>query len=106
MLVFYGNQPVLEIKTETQSGANFGNKYGLNRDRLPDSGWGELQWTILTEAEELEETPKLRQLLLEELAYAYGNNTNKFREKLIEFKFIQYEKSIYFIWNYFIIYFL
>lgn len=71
------NQPVLDINEEG---------FGLNRDRNPDRDWSELRLT--RETEEIESTPELRQILLEDLAYAYGSNTKKFTEKLKEFKFI------------------
>lgn len=39
-------------------------------------------------AKEVELTPELKQILLEDLAYAYGRNTNKFGQKLKEFYLI------------------
>jgi hypothetical protein len=43
----------------------------------------------MSEAKEVELTPALRQTLLEDLAYAYGDsNPKKFTEKLIEFGFV------------------
>lgn len=89
MLIFWANQPCLDIsELDVTTGPNVGKKYGLNRDRNPDRDWSELRNTILSSAKEIEETPELRQILLEDLAYTYGNNTTKFREKLKEFKFI------------------
>jgi hypothetical protein len=43
ILVFPGNQPCLEVTTCDTEGPNFNVKYGLNRDRSPDSGWGEMR---------------------------------------------------------------
>lgn len=89
MLVFYGNQPCLEIsELEVTQGPNIGKKFGLNRDRQPDADWGELRRTTLDNARIVTDTPELRQILLEDLAYTYGRDTNRFREKLKEFNFI------------------
>lgn len=83
ILVFPGNHPCLDVKI-----ASNGLIYGLNRDRTPDSSWGELRKTILDIAEEAELTPELKLTLLEDLAYAFGNNTKEFNAKLKEFEFI------------------
>jgi len=89
MLVFYGNEPCLNVETlDVKTGPNVGKKFGLHRDRFPDRDWAEMRSTALSEVQEIEETPKLKQILLEDLAYIYGSNTNKFTEKLKEFKFI------------------
>ena len=88
MVVFYGNEPCLDITICSSKGPNFNKKYGLHRDRLPDAGWGELRSSLLSGAKVVAETPELRQLLLEDLAFAYGRDTKKFAEKLTEFKFI------------------
>lgn len=76
--VFSKNQPCLDIVGE----------YGINRDRNPDSGWGQLRKTFIDYSEEVELTDKLRVILLEDLAYVYGENTEKFNQKLREFCFI------------------
>jgi len=76
ILVFYCNQPCLDKLT------------GLNRDRNPDSNWHELRSTILTAAKEVELTPELKQILLEDIAYVYGNDSKKFTAKLKEFNLI------------------
>jgi hypothetical protein len=88
--VFYGNQPMLNCTTYEQEGPNKGRKYGLNRDRCPDRDHGQLHNTALDcdYCKEVELTPELRITLLEDLAYAYGSNTVKFRAKLIEFGLI------------------
>jgi len=77
----YG-QPVLGIRTEK------GVEFGLNRDRFPDSCWDELRITTMERAKEVELTNELKVTLLEDLAYAYGQNSKKFSEKLREFKLI------------------
>lgn len=82
LFVFYGRQPCLEIKEEKYG------RFGVNRDRQPDSGWGEMHSTTMEYAKEIEMTDELKITLLEDLAYAYGSNSKKFREKLIEFKFV------------------
>ena len=86
MLVkFIHNEPILEID-------NYG--FGLTRDRYPDSGWNELSNTNLENRKineidiSLSENLEYRHILLEDLAYTYGSNSKKFREKLIEFKLI------------------
>jgi len=73
ILVFPGNQPCLEIDEKNM---------GLNRDRCPDTGWGELRWTTINNAKEQELTPKLKHILLEDIAYVYGTESKKFTEKL------------------------
>ena len=83
ILVFPGNQPCLDIGTTP-----IGITFGLNRDRTPDASWGELRKTRLYIAEEVELTPELKLILLEDLAYVYGNNTKEFNAKLKEFEFI------------------
>lgn len=77
----YG-QPVLEIITEKDV------EFGLNRDRNPDSGWNELSISTMERAKEVELTDELKVTLLEDLAFAYGQNSKKFSEKLREFKLI------------------
>lgn len=90
ILVFSNNQPCLNISTlDVKEGTpNYGKKYGLNRDRFPDRDWGELRSTSLAYAKEVELTDELKQILLEDLSYAYGNNTQLFGNKLKEFNLI------------------
>lgn len=88
MLVFYGNQPCLDIEVCQTPGPNFNRKYGLNRDRNPDRDWSELRNTDLSIAKVVKDTPELRQILLEDLAYTYGRDTKKFSEKLKEFGYV------------------
>lgn len=78
ILVFYSNQPCLELINNT----------GLNRDRNPDASWSQLRVTNIKIAKKIELTPELKQILLEDLAYVYGQDSMKFRKKLKEFKFI------------------
>lgn len=87
--VFPNNQPCLQISTSnTVVGPNVGKRYGLNRDRIPDSGWSENRNTIMTKAKQVELTPELKQILIEDLAYTYGHNTKVFADKLKEFNLI------------------
>ena len=91
VFVFHHNQVALDIIVESgshQSSSNHKVQFGLNRDRQPDSSWNELRNTRLDQAVELELTPELKQVLLEDLAYAYGQDSEKFTEKLKEFKLI------------------
>lgn len=83
--VFPNNEPCLEIRTETIDGPNKGRNYGLHRDRFPDAGWGELRNTDLSYSKELELTGELRKILIEDIAFAYGNDTKKFSKKMNEF---------------------
>lgn len=76
------NQPVLDIIVIDAE------EFGLNRDRNPHADWNELRRTNMINAKEVKLTEELKQILLEDLAYAYGTNTSKFREKLKEFGFI------------------
>lgn len=78
ILVFCGNQPCLNISGD----------FGLNRDRDPDNGWGQLRNTIITSAKEVKLTPELKKIVLADLAYAYGSNSKVFIEKLTEFNII------------------
>lgn len=88
IFVFYNNQPCLDINQCETEGVNYMASYGLNRDRNPDTDWGELRRTRLTEAKEVELDERLRLILLEDLAFAFGNDSKKFRNKLYEFKLI------------------
>jgi hypothetical protein len=89
ILVFYGNQPCLDITTCDVEGPNFNVKYGVNRDRNPDRDWSELRKSrISTNTKEVEMTPELKIILLEDLAYTYGQDSKKFNAKLKEFKLI------------------
>lgn len=88
MLVFWGNQPCLDTEVCETPGPNLNRVYGLNRDRHPDRDWGELRRSDVTDARHVKETPELRLILLEDLAYTYGRDSKKFREKLEEFNLI------------------
>ena len=88
IFVFNQNQPCLEIRTEKTKGPNFGIKYGINRDRYPDSGWGEIRSSRLSNATEVELTDELKVILLEDLAYGYGYDSELFNKKLKEFNLI------------------
>ena len=88
--VFHNNQPVLDIFTldVPKNTPNYGKKYGLNRDRNPDRDWNELRSSDMSNVKEVVLTKKLKQILLEDLAYTYGNDSHKFSLKLKEFKLI------------------
>jgi len=90
IFVFYNNQPVLDYYIEQKEGVNKGNKYGLNRDRNPDRDWTQLRNSLMNEnCKEVELTNELKIILLEDLAFAFGNNTSKFNQKLREFGLIE-----------------
>lgn len=91
--VFYGRQPILEVRTETSPGPNLGNEYGMSRDRKPDAGWGQITGTIMDKAVEVDLTPELKQTLLEDIAYVYGQDSSKFTEKLKEFELLTPSKD-------------
>ena len=82
---FYGNQPVIHTKIDDSLGLNFSKEYGLNRDRHPDRDWGEWRFTSMEDAKDTELTLELLQILIEDLAHYYGENSKKFSEKLKEF---------------------
>lgn len=67
---------------------NYNKEYGLNRDRNPDTDWGELRSTSMDSAKKVELTENFKKILLEDLAYAFGSDTNKFSQKLKEFNLI------------------
>lgn len=57
----------------------------LHRDRVPDRDWGELRRGRLDLCKEVEANPELITRLVEDLAFAYGQNTKLFKSKLEEF---------------------
>ncbi len=87
ILVFGNNQPCLDVIEE--KGTKDSIWLGLNRDRSPDSGWDELRKTILKNSRQVNLTKELKVTLLEDLAYAFGQDTKKFNEKLKEFGFAE-----------------
>ena len=81
--VFYANEPVLEVKTETN-----GKLYGLHRDRNPDAGWGELRWSLMDErVKEVELTPELRKILVEDICTSFPDH--RVYDKLKEFDLLK-----------------
>lgn len=83
MLVIYKTEPILHTD----------GIFGMHRDRIPDAGWSELRSSRLEgKVEDLPATPELLQILLEDLAYAYGENSTKFIEKLREFNLTVIQK--------------
>lgn len=94
ILVKWGKQPILETTIDGTSNIQF----GLSRDRNPDSGWGTLSNTRILDnksIEWVEFTPELRGILLEDIAYVYGQYSKKFSEKMIEFKeYFEYQFEV------------
>jgi hypothetical protein len=90
ILVIYGVEPILDIDEN--------DNMGLHRDRNPDAGWGQLRRTRMEgdRIKEVELDDKLRQILLEDLAFTYGQHSRDFTDKLVEFGLFQSEsyKSI------------
>ena len=85
---YYG-QPILE----TTKGISAGKKvdFGLYRDRNPDSGWGQMIQVNLNTDKGIDEVRLNRAnklMLLQDLAYAFGSNTEKFTNKLLEFELV------------------
>lgn len=84
----YYNMPIIDVNNE-------GN--GIVRDRYPDNGWGEMRGinllndSVLGKIKILDLNNEIKVILLEDLAYYYGNNTSKFNEKLKEFGFIKHD---------------
>lgn len=88
ILVFNGNQPCLHIEKYTKiskDSPNYNKSFGLNRNRNPDNNWGQLTSTCTSYAKKVELTSELKQILIEDLAYAYGNSSELFTAKLKEF---------------------
>lgn len=87
MLVkFNYNQPILHINNEG---------FGLNRDRNPDRDWGQLRNTRIEGNKNIKEIdislPEnyyYKLTLIEDIAYAYGLDSVKFINKMIEFKLL------------------
>lgn len=85
--VLYGRHPIIDIETHSKT------VFGIYRDRMPDSGWNEIQMRNMDLVEdkaitEVDLDDKWKQILLEDLAYCYGKNSSKFRERLLTFGFI------------------
>lgn len=74
--VFYRTEPCLKIK----------GGVGLHRDRTPDSGWNEWRQTTIDLMEEVDLTPELAQILIEDIAHYYGHDSKRFTEVMNEFK--------------------
>jgi len=81
--VFYSNEPVLDVKTETN-----GKPYGLHRDRNPDAGWGPLRWTLMDErVKDVDLTDELRKILVEDICTSFPDY--KIYNKLKEFDLLK-----------------
>ena len=81
----YGIQPILDIQDGISAGKTV--PFGLNRDRTPDNGWSELRSTNMA-SDTIKEVPldaKMKLILLQDLAYAYGQDSEKFAAKLVKF---------------------
>lgn len=87
--VFHRTHSLLEVIMKNASN----REYGVNRNRDPDAGWGEVVQTDMDYCQELDMTPELKLTLLEDLAYVYGSNTKKFRSKLKQFKLVPTETT-------------
>ena len=74
--VFYRTEPCLEVK----------DGFGLHRDRNPDSGWNEWRKTTIDLMEEVVLTPELAQILIEDIAHYYGQDSKLFTEVMNKFK--------------------
>lgn len=80
--------PILDVSDGVSAGET--TDFGLIRDRQPDNGWGELQRVNIRSPtiKETELTNELKMILLEDLAYAFGQDSKKFTDKLKDFKII------------------
>ena len=73
--VFYGNEPCIVEK----------DGFGVHRDRMPDRGWGELRSGRIDLATEMDLTPTLTKVLIEDIAYYAGQNSKLFSELMESF---------------------
>ena len=80
IIISHGN-PILDINADLM---------GLNRDRNPDRDWPELRRSNINYCKEVELTDELKKILIEDLAFAFGNNSEKFYQKLREFNLINF----------------
>ena len=62
---------------------------GVHRDRTPDAGWGGLRYTILSKAKNVELTPQLKIILIEDLAFYKGSDSEIFSELMRTFELYQ-----------------
>lgn len=87
ILVLPGNQPIVKLVWDEQQQSYFGS----NRDRDPDSGWG--QWRNTRVGEEdgrckrIQLTPQLTKILIEDICGYFDNK--QVVEKLIEFGIVK-----------------
>lgn len=84
IIVFYGDQPVLEAKFEEAQQAYF----GVNRDRDPDNGWSEFRNSRMDQeyCTRVPLTPELKKILIEDICEYYKGR--KAYIKLMEFGLI------------------
>ena len=84
-------EPILDVDNDN---------FGLHRDRCPDTDWGQLRRSNMNDEGNMTNTKKvelegeIKTRLLEDLAYAYGNDTKKFHDKLVEFKIIKEQQPV------------
>ena len=81
----YGIQPILDVQDGISAGKTV--PFRLNRDRIPDNGWPQLRSTNMS-SDVIKEVPlnaKMKLILLQDLAYTYGQNSDKFTAKLVKF---------------------
>jgi hypothetical protein len=88
LLVIKSNIPILHITKGISAGKEV--DCGIYRDRNFDSDWDAIHSINLelTPPTRILITPALRQQLLEDLAFTYGKDTNRFSDKLKEFGFV------------------
>ena len=85
ILTFHGNQPCIEVQDGISGGEN--TKFGLNRDRCPDTDWSEFRRTRLDTAKEVDLTEELKKILIEDICEYYKGD--KAYSKLLEFDLIK-----------------
>lgn len=86
ILVFFNNQPVIEVEYNKVQEAWF----GINRDRDPDSGWGEFRRSRIEKdnrCEWVDLTPELKRILVEDICEYCTNK--KVYLKLKEFDLLK-----------------
>lgn len=83
--VFHNCQPCIAITHDPIKNVD----YGINRDRNPDSGWGEFRSTLIGAGydKDTELTPELKKILIEDIMEYY--NGEKALQKLIELDLIK-----------------
>ena len=97
---YHGDIPIIDTMIKQSKGEP--TLFGLYRDRFPDNSWGELRWRNLEFSKEhvtkitnmseyynlLSKDPGLKLSILQDLAYAFGEDTDKFTKQLNHFKLV------------------